>query len=266
LVALTIVPIHVNDLEAARSLVDDFPFEENSVLIMDRGFIDGPWFVHLKQSKHVDVVVPLKRNMELTEKAISVADRESLWQRHPTRENQSMASIGEENLFWKDCDVFKSATLARWQNKQTSEIEQVLFVSTLEGKSGAPLLRLYDQRAEIEDSHRELKCFQGIETLPSAKLVHVVFRVLMNVIGFNLLRLFLNSEECNTFEDFTAKTLRQRRRQEPNPKIIIYAEHAFATIHFLDLLSLMTTLTKKALKKLSVIFNELKKRLKLNSS
>lgn len=266
LVALTIVPIETHDLEAARSLVENFSFEESSVLIMDRGFIDGPWITHLKKDLKIDVVVPLKKNMELTAHAIGVADGENLWVEHPTREAQQMAPLPEENLFWKECEVFKSGTLVRWQNKYTNELEQVLFVSTLAGKSGSPLLRIYDQRPEIEESHRELKCFHGIQTLPSGKFVHVVFRILTNVIGFNLLRLFLNSEACDTLEDFTAKTLRQRRQQEPNPKVIIYTKSAFATIHFLDLLSLLTTLTKSVLKKLSVFFDKLKSRAALSTA
>ena len=43
---------------------------------------------------------------------------------------------------------------------------------------------------------------QGIERLPSKKLVHVEFRVIMGVIGFNLMNLFLNSEDCKTFQEF----------------------------------------------------------------
>ena len=93
-----------------------------------------------------------------------------------------------------------------------------------------------------------------------------VFRILMNVIGFNLLRLFLNSEACDTLEDFTAKTLRQRRKSEPNPKVIVYTKSAFATIHFIDLLSEITDLKQSVLNKLSVFFKQLKKQPHLNTS
>ncbi len=259
IVALTIVPIETHDIEAARPLVEDFPFEINSVLIMDRGFVDGPWISHLKKDLSVDVVIPLKKTMHPTQYAISIADEKTLWTTHPTREGQQMASLSEENLFWKECEELKSGTLAKWTNKKTGEEEKVLFVSTLEGKSGAPLLQIYDQRAEIEESHRELKCFQGIETVLSGKLSHVVFRITMNIIAFNLLRLFLNSEQCDTLDDFTAKTLRQRRPPEPNPKVIIYAAHVFATIYFLDLLSILTKLTPTVLARLSTLFDALRK-------
>lgn len=264
LAALTIVPIETNDLEAARSLVEQFPFEENSSLIMDRGFIDGAWITHLKNDLKVDVVVPLKKNMEATVFAISIADEKNMWVDHPTRAGQKMALITKEDLIWKECQVLESGTLVRWKNHE--ETEQVLFVSTLKDKAGQRLLEIYDQRAEIEDSHRELKCFQGIETLLSGKLSHVTFRIIINVISFNLLRLFLNSEACDSVEDFTAKTLRQKRRQEPNPQIIIYKDNTFATISFLDLISMLTKLSQRVLKKLSTLFGELKRQTTLNAT
>jgi hypothetical protein len=123
---------------------------------------------------------------------------------------------------------------------------------------------VFNQRSEIEESHRELKCFQGIEKLPSGKLSHVTFRILMNVIGFNLLRLLLNSENCDTLEDFTVKTLRQRRPSNPNPKVIIYTMNSFATIYFLDLLLLVIGLKRSVQKKLGALFEELKKRWREN--
>lgn len=81
---------------------------------MDRGFIDGAWISHLKKDKKVDVVIPLKKNMYPTEYAISLADETNLWQAHPTRHGQWMAPFGEENLFWKECDVLKSGSLELW--------------------------------------------------------------------------------------------------------------------------------------------------------
>ena len=266
LVTVKIVPIHTHDIEAARALVNEFPFEENSLLIMDRAFVDGEWITDLKERRKVDVCLPLKKNMEPTVNAVALADERQLWKPHPSREGQLCAELSREELFWKDCPVLSSGVLSRWTNKKTGEEESVLFVSTQENKSAKTLLATYDQRAEIEESHRELKCFQGIERLPSGKFGHVVFRILMNVIGFNLLRLFLNSENCDTLEDFTAKTLRQRRPQNPNPKVIIYTQNSFATIYFIDLLSLIIRLKRSVQKKLGDLFDLLKKRWRENSS
>lgn len=266
LVALKVVPIQTHDIEAARSLIDEFPFEENALLIMDRAFVDGPWITRLKNEHKVDTCLPLKKNMEATVNALSLANERNLWKPHPSREEQWCAELSKEDIFWGDCPVLSSAVLSRWINKKTGEEEGTLFVTTQENKNAKQLLATYDQRAEIEESHRELKCFHGIEKLPSGKLTQVVFRILMNVIGFNLLRLFLNSENCNTLEDFTAKTLRQRRPQNPNPKVLVYTSNSFGTIYFIDLLALIVKLKRSVQKKLSVLFDLLKERWRQNTS
>jgi hypothetical protein len=258
IVAMKIVPIHVHDLEAARSLIDEFKFEENSTLICDRGFVDGAWISNLKTQRKVDVVIPLKKHMEVVQSAIAIADNRELWQPHPSRKNQLLAALSKRDLFWKECAVLNSGALVRFTNKKTGEPEEVLFVTTKENKSASQVLQLYDQRPQIEESHRELKMFHGIETLPSGKLTHVVFRIVMAVLGLNLLRLFLNSENCDSLEDFTVKTLRQKRKDEPNPDVIVYSKKmSFAVIGFLDLMILMTKLKRVVLQKLRALIENL---------
>ena len=63
LVALKVVPINVHDIEAARSLVEEFPFEKDALLIVDRAFVDGPWITRLKKEREVDICIPLKKKM-----------------------------------------------------------------------------------------------------------------------------------------------------------------------------------------------------------
>ena len=201
LVAMKIGPIEDHDIKLGKELVAEFSFEENSSLIMDRGFIDGEWITELKTKRGVDVFIPLRKNMDVTLAAVAMADNQKLWQPHPTRDSQVFVEYENENgeLFWPECPVLKSGALVRWV-KRNGETEAVLFVTTKEKQSGKQILATYDQRMEIEESHRQLKCFQGIEKLPSKKLSQVVFRIVVATIGYNLMNLFLNSENCDTFE------------------------------------------------------------------
>jgi hypothetical protein len=64
----------------------------------------------------------------------------------------------------------------------------------------------------------------------------------MGVIGFNLRNLFLNSEDCKTFNEFSLKSLRQKRIEEENPKVIVYTDKTFAVIHLLEFLPLILDL------------------------
>jgi Transposase DDE domain len=258
IVSLKIVPIQVHDLQAARELIDEFPFEKDAILIADRGFIDADWITHLKRERFIDLFIPLRHNMQVTQAAISMADNRGLWKDHPTREKQKIAEFTatDGGLFWKECPVLITGVLARW-TKKDGTADEVLFVTTKEGQNGKKILATYDQRTEIEESHRQLKENQGIETLPSKKYVHVVFRILMGVIGFNLMNLFLNSENCKTFEEFSLKSLRQKRMEEENPKIIVYAEKTFAALRFMEFLPLILELEECVRKKLSRLFKNL---------
>jgi len=258
IVSLKVVPLQVHDLEAARGLIDEFPFEKNAVLIADRGFIDGEWITHLKRDRHIDLFIPMKHNMHVTQAAISMADHRKLWKEHPTRKKQMIAEFTAQDggLFWKECPVLATGVLARWTKKDGTP-DEVLFVTTKENQDGNKILATYDQRTEIEESHRQMKENQGIETLPSKKFVHVIFRILMGVIGFNLMNLFLNSESCKTFEEFSLKSMRQKRMEEENPKVIVYAKETFAVLGFLEFLPLILELEAGVQKKLAKIFKNL---------
>lgn len=258
IVSLKIVPIQVHDLEAARSLIDEFPFEPGAALIADRGFIDAGWITHLKQEREVDIFIPLRHNMEVTQAAIAMADNRGLWKAHPTRESQKIAEFtaGKGGLFWKECPVLESGVLVRWTRKDGNQ-DEVLFVTTKSDQNGKKILATYDQRSEIEESHRQMKENQGLDRLPSKKFVHVVFRVIMGVVGFNLMNLFLNSENCKTFQEFSLKTLRQKRMDEENPKVIVYAASTFAVLQLLEFLPLILELEDAVRRKLSKLFKNL---------
>lgn len=256
LVSLKVAPISVHDLVLGKELVKEFPFEENSSLIMDRGFIDASWITQLKEDRRVDVCIPLRSNMDVTVAAKAMADNQRLWKPHPKRAGQSIASITGDDLFWKECPSIKSSVLVRWV-KRDGTPEVVLFVTTKENISPEKILAIYDQRAEIEESHRELKCFQGLEIQPSKKFTHVVFRVVTALIGFNLLRLFLHSVNCETLTEYTLKTLRQKRPLEENPKIIIYTKTTFAVLKQFEFLPFLLGLKKSVQKKLAILFKQL---------
>lgn len=258
IVALKIGPIQRHDIELGRELIKAFPFEEGSSLIMDRGFIDGAWITHLKTERNIDVHIPLKRNMDVTLAAISQANNHSTnWQPHPVRPLQWVYELKEQrDLFWNGCEVFRSGVLVRWVKKDGAT-DEVLFVTTKPEQNAKQILCNYDQRAEIEESHRQMKCFQGIEKLTSKKFVQVTFRLIMGVIAHNLMNLFLNSENCDTFETYSLKTLRQKRTEERNPKIIIYTETTFAVLKQFEFLPLILRLKGSVKDRLAELFENL---------
>jgi hypothetical protein len=123
--------------------------------------------------------------------------------------------------------------------------------------NGKKILLTYDQRAEIEESHRQMKMFQGLEKLPSKKFTQVLFRIVMGVVGYNLLNLFLNSEKCDDFEQYSLKTMRQRRPVEKNAKVIVYAEATFAVMRLYEILPILMRLTGRVKERVITLIESL---------
>ena len=256
---LTVAPINVHDLKLGRELVEGFEFEEDSLLIMDRGFWDGEWIRHLKEDRGLDVCIPLKKNLFLAEMATNNNIPEEDWRGQTKRKGQQMRGMSPEELEWDECPVFNSGTVVKFKNKKTSETEHVVFVDTRKGVAPEKVLETYELRWEIEEMHRQMKLFQGLEDFKSKKYGFIVFRILMSAVAYNLFTLFLNSEGCRTMKDFTLKLLRQKRRNkyEKNPEIIIYTKSCFAIMNTLDFLQLILGLSDDVRKKLQDLFARL---------
>ena len=250
-------PINDHDLKLGRELVNNFNFSRNALLVMDRGFFDSAWITSLKKDRGIDVCIPLKRNMELHDLAVWNKLHGKEWKDHPSREGQNIRDLAEDELSSDSCPVWGSGVLVNFK-KKNGEDEFIVIMDTRKGVSGETLLETYDLRSEIEEAHRQMKLFQGLETLPSKKYVQVIFRVIMGLVGYNLFNLFLNSEGCANFKDFTLKIFRQRRSiEEGNPEIIIYTDMTFTTMKTFRFMQLILGLKDQVQEKLRGLFEEL---------
>jgi len=212
----------------------------------------------LKRDRGIDIFIPLRRNMDATQAASAQADHRKMWRPHPTREAQQVADFTAKSgdLFWQDCPVLASGVLVRWAKKDGTP-DEALFVTTKENQTGNQILENYDQRADVEQSHRQLKQNQGLEKLLSKKYVRTAMNIIMCIIGFNLLNLFLNSENCKNIEEYSLKTIRQKRTEEKNPQVIIYTKTTFATLSLHQFLPLLLRLNDGVRVKLAQLFESL---------
>jgi len=254
--ALKFAPINEHDLPLGRELVKDFAFEESSILTMDRGFIDLEWITELKNNRNIDVSIPLRKNSEVSQYAIAKAVHKNDWEAHPNREKQKVRRLSKEDLDCHGYSIFESGVLVNFKKKNNEE-EYVVFVDTRKDLTPKQVLDTYDMRSEIEESHRQMKCFQGLEKLPSKKYIQVIFRVIMGAVTYNLFNLFLNSEGCKTLHDFTLKILRQKREPKRNPEMMVYTKDTFMLIRQFEFMKIILSLKKKIQKKLYDLFEHL---------
>lgn len=256
--AVKFAPINRSDLEVGKELLKSFDFEEEATLLIDRGFFDGEWISQLHKDKKIHICMPLKKNYELSQYALARLEHEKQhWRAHPRREGQLIAPLKDEDMLWDCCPVFQSGVAVQWTTKQ-GEKEFCVFVHTRPGVRPEELLRIYDHRAEIEEDHRQMKCFQGLEKLPSKKYTQVIFRVIMGLVGYNLFNLFLNFQDCENMEEYTLKTLRQKRKLDKNPEMIVYTQTTFAVLRVTELLLLILDLPKNIQQRLRPLVASLK--------
>lgn len=253
--AMKFAPINDHDLKVGKQLVAEFNFEEGSLLTMDKGFIDSEWITELKNNRGINICMPLKNNSEITTFAKAESIYKNEWKPHPTREGQRIREINGDDFKGTNWSSFQSGVLVNF-TKKNGEEEYIAFVDTRKNIKGKTILATYDLRSEIEESHRQMKCFQGLENLPSKRFVNIVFRVIMGTISYNLFNLFLNSEKCETLDKYSLKTHRQKRLDEKNPDVIIYTKTTFTVIKNLDFLKLILSLRKKIQNKLIHFLNK----------
>src|SRR5437667_12447590 len=98
--------IQVHDVALCRPLLERAPvLRAGALLREDRGCIDGATLSHLKRTRRVDVIMPLKANMLATQEAIQLAAMADKWEAHPSRANQRIALVCGVEHMWSECEV-----------------------------------------------------------------------------------------------------------------------------------------------------------------
>ncbi len=199
-VAYRKIPIRQHELTVAAELVAEGLglLGENApgVILVDRGFISGPLFAAWK-GQGLDVVVPLKRNMNLFEDMQGLAKLDKgLEVRLKDKKGRPTVLKAFSDLPSLDSYPGKLSGLlvTQYQGQSREPAEQWGFLTTLEirtRKQALTVYRNYDDRSLIENKgYRELK--QGFEVsrypgLSSrAQSLHLFFMFLT----FNLVALW----------------------------------------------------------------------------
>jgi hypothetical protein len=91
-VALSAIQVH--DVAVCRPLLAQAPvLRPGDLLLEDRGFLDGATLSALKRTRQVDVIIPLKAYMVVTQEAIQLAEMAGRWEAHPSRTEQRIAWV-----------------------------------------------------------------------------------------------------------------------------------------------------------------------------
>ncbi|MDP1759996.1 MAG: transposase [Candidatus Woesebacteria bacterium] len=213
--------------EGQRTLGEDSP----DVILVDRGFISGPLFADWKK-KGLDVVVPLRRNMNLLKDMQGLAKLgDGLEVRLKDDKGKQTVIKAFSNLTSLDSYPGKLSGLLVTQYRGISKapLEQWGFLTTLDihtRKQALTIYRNYDDRSLIENKgYRELKQGFNLARYPGlssrAQALHLFFMLL----AFNLVALW-RSGGGERYADMGIRRLRRKALTTPD-QVIVYVGRSY---------------------------------------
>ena len=263
------------------------------VLLVDRGFINGPQIGRLKRDHGIDTVIPIRSDMNLQEDVRGLMKLPTTWEEYepkhrpplpdPTRAShgqpphpaakkreqtrqQTLASkqaervqesppdpsrIRERTLIarfpgltsWWDCPVPLTGVYSRDLYADGHE-DGWLLVTTNEEWSAPRVRDLYGVRTDIEERHRQVKCFWDLTRFHSTAFSLVVSQLVFVCLTYSLLQVHLLRQG---HEELNRRTWPTSHRLLPDgDRVIIYRQQCFGFFTLLEHMELTLSLEGKA--------------------
>ena len=254
-VSYRLVPLNTNALQVVREMVTETLQlgGEGTIdlLLMDREFVDGDLINWLKGDHAIDVIIPVKKNMDILEDMRGLARIDQRpWQpytklvRRRVQKDQPKQKVvahvrvkGFEGLTtWSSCRMPLNGILRRKDDETLEEARGL--VTTLPTQDAIRIDRQYGARWGIEnDGNRELKQGWDLETLWGRSLAAVTMSVVMKLLGYNYVKLF-HSRSGSRLIANGMRRIRTRVLDE-GFQVIVYAGAEFGVFHIEEIATLL---------------------------
>jgi hypothetical protein len=260
------------------------------VLVVDRGFIDGPQIGRLKTDYGVDTVIPVRKNMDILQDVRGLVTLDAAWQeyrpvrreplappktKHPTaakREKKRQKTLAKKRAAaqrldppdpstvlertlitkvpelrsWSDCPVPLTGVYSKDCYADGHEKDWLL-VTTNPHWTAARVRDYYRLRTDIEERHRQVKCFWDLTRFHATAWSLIVSQTVFVALTYSLLQLHLLH---HGHQELNRRTLETTRRLLPDgDRVIIYRQQYFAFFTLLEHTQLTLSLEGKARRK-----------------
>lgn len=212
-------------------------------LILDRGYISGPFIGRMKQIYKVDVLIPLRSSMSDFQDGLKIAEgQEWTTTENETDENgkvlrKTITTCVKKMELWEECpvplDVYVSET-TRWsKSKQAYETYNWVLAATKSYPSEAAAIARYSLRVQVEERFKQLKCYWNIADFPSPAPGLMEAQLCFISLTYSLLQLYLRRRDL---QDLTHRTIETQRTEQRLGKdaVLVYAEDSFGVYNLDD--------------------------------
>lgn len=254
------------------------------LLILDRGFLDGEAIGQCRRKHRIDVLIPLKKNMDLFVDAMGLAkDPQAQWQELPQppeppstpaqarpepierREAKRRTTLRERrpapeppprryvlgihNLAtWVSCPVPLNVIVNKEVDAEGSEQFWALATTRQYDHPGS-ITHLYSLRSSIEERHRQLKCFQDLAAFRSRCFDLVAHQVVFTLLTYTLLQWQLLREQRWALNRKTLPRVRETLLPAAE-QVIVYHQQYFALLDVYEYQEVLLTLPEAARQKI----------------
>lgn len=270
--AVKVVPGNAHEGPVLYELVEQFVKRVGQGvmkrLILDRGFIDGKNISRCKTEWGIDVLIPMKKKMDIWEDAWALGQR-AAWQTlappkpEPKKipENRPPAIIQREAKrqetlakrkaqepppdpakvlkgtevcpiegfkSWSECTVPIQVVLIR-EIYADGHQEQWALMDTASVRDPVGTVEQYGLRARIEERHRILKCFYDLSAFHSRRFNVIAAQVVFILLSYTLRQWQLWKLQQEKLAGKTPGFL-ERELSAHSQFVVIYHEHAYAQL------------------------------------
>lgn len=249
--------LKTHDLNLSKDILLNSPaLKAGDLLIEDRGFLSREIINNLKTERKVDTYIPVKKNMEIYKESVKIAKQQAKWVNHPNkkRKEQKVASVKAVGCFWVSGQVQDDVELNAGVVYDTKKEKYYVFVTTDLTVTGRQIIKTYELRPEIEEDFRQLKDFWKLEGFKSTKYTHIIFHIVMLLIGYLYYQLYKNTEEGSKYANKALPViLKKYVPVKKAKKVIIYADKYFGIFGFLEFLDIYASCNEKVRKELEKV-------------
>lgn len=221
----------IHDLKLSEDILrNTLCFHENDILIMDRGFISREMINYLKSERKVDIYIPVKKGMDIYNMAVSIANEEDDWKKHPTRDAQMIHFVSDLKDYWQtnnpDYDVDLNACVVWFEETQAYSV----FITTDTSRSAKEIIMTYQLRPEIEEDFRQIKDFWKLEDFKSTKLNVISFHMICTLFGYLFYQLYLSTDNGRKYYGKSIITILKKYEEEFLNYIVLYSGDYFCSM------------------------------------
>jgi len=292
-VAVNVVPGNNHECPLLYTLVEEFVQTVGKGvmkrLILDRGFLDGKAISQCKEEYGIDILIPIRRNMDLYADAMALfrgsdvqwgecqgqregakeSDRPRVISKREKKRQEKLRQLKQQQpppppekvlikkeaaaigefRSWSSCTVPLSLVANR-EHYGDGHQEIWFLIDTRQVKHPEQTQQEYHLRVSTEERYRQLKCFSDLTHFTSRAFSMVVNQVVFIMLAYNLLQIYLLHQGRKELNQKTLPRIRQQLLPSDN-HIVVYYQNYYGLFAPFELMGFVVMLNEEARKKIA---------------